>query len=151
MRVRNLNRFSEQLWGPWEEFHRLQGELDRLFDGHTWFRGRSAAFPPVNVYTNDEGAVVTAQIPGASREDIRIQVEGRTLTLQVKRPETPLGEGAELIRGEIQTGDFTRALTMPFEPDVDAVEASYTKGVLEIRLPKEPKAQPRRIAVEAAH
>jgi HSP20 family protein len=129
---------SAECWlDPWKELR----EIERLFDGA--FHGERKRHPAVNVWTNDDEAVVRAEIPGMRTEDIDISVKGRTLT--VKGSRRPGKEDASYIRRERWTGEFERTLELPFEVEADKVKAAYKNGVLTITLPGAESEKPRKI------
>ena len=136
----------------WREFDRLQREMNRLFD--TVFsdvRRRSAPnYPAMNIWTNEEGAVITAELPGISPDDIDISVVGETLTLSGERKPDQLSQGDKYHRRERPYGKFSRTIQLPFLVDVDGVEALFEKGVLHISLPRAEADKPKKIAVKMA-
>ena len=73
----------------WREMDRLQREMNRLFEDYSPSRVRSApSYPALNVWSNEEGLLVTAEVPGVSPEDIEVNVIGETLTLSgVRKPD----------------------------------------------------------------
>ncbi|HRV95156.1 MAG TPA: Hsp20/alpha crystallin family protein [Anaerolineae bacterium] len=137
---------------PWREIDRMQREMGRLFDEFAYTpRSRMApSFPAINVWTNEDGAVVTAELPGVNPEDIDISVVGETLKLTGSRRPEELEEGAKYHRRERGFGNFTRTFQLPFTVEADNVEAVFDKGVLHISLPRAEAEKPRKIAVKAA-
>ncbi len=141
-------------WQPFSPvftpFQNLQTEMNRLFDrwGDGGSRPFAAAFPPVNVWEDDDRVFVEAELPGMKAEDLDIQVLGGTeLTIKGERqPCVP--ENGVLHRQERAFGNFTRTLTLPFAVDADKVEARFENGVLVIQLPKHAAAKPRKIEVK---
>ncbi len=146
-----LMRPFGSFWSPWREMERLRREMDRLFATMpTILRGSAApAYPAMNVWTNDEGAIVTAELPGVSPEDIDISVMGDTLTLKGNRQPDELQEGETYHRRERGYGSFTRTFRLPFQVEPDQVEAVFEKGVLRISLPRAEADKPKKIAVKA--
>jgi HSP20 family protein len=81
-------------------------------------------------------------------EDLDINLEGETLTLQGKRNYAGIeGEGLSYHRREIESGSFNRAIALPLKVDVEAVGATLVNGILTITLPKAVEARPRQINV----
>ena len=135
----------------WHEVDRLQSEMSRLFEVYYPNHLRPApAYPALNVWTNEEGLNVTAEVPGVSPEDIDISVIGDTLTLNGTRKPEELDENARYHRQERGYGDFTRSLQLPFQVDVDKVEATFRNGVLMVAMPRLEEDKPRKIAVKSA-
>jgi HSP20 family protein len=137
---------------PWREMDRLQREMNRLFSDAFAHPERRVApgYPTINVWTNEESAVVTAELPGVKPDDIDISVEGDTLTLTGNRQPEELEEGEKYHRRERRYGRFTRTFQLPFQVEVDKVEALFEKGVLHISLPRAEVDKPKKIAIKAA-
>jgi HSP20 family protein len=136
---------------PWRDMDRLQREMNRLFEDYYPARVRRApSFPAMNVWSNEEGMIITAEVPGVSPEDIDISVVGDTLTLNGVRKADELGESARYHRQERGYGSFTRSLQLPFTVEVGKVEATFNNGVLKIQLPRAEEDKPRKIAVKSA-
>ena len=91
---------------PWEEMERMQREINQVFN-HS-LPGRFEAFtsfPLMNVWTNEDEAMVTAEVPGIQIEDFEISVTGDTLTLSGERKED-LHEESRFHRRERSYGGF---------------------------------------------
>jgi HSP20 family protein len=130
---------------------RLQKEMNRLFDAYYPSRLRPApGYPAMNVWANDDGLSITAEVPGVSAEDINISVVGETLTLTGVRKPDELTEGSRYHRQERGYGEFTRSIQLPFPVAVNNVEAMFKNGVLAISLPRAEEDKPKKIAVKSA-
>jgi len=135
----------------WHEMDRLQSEMNRLFEVYYPNRVRQApSYPALNVWANDEGLKVTAEVPGVSPEDIDISVVGDMLTLNGTRKTDELDENARYHRQERGYGDFTRSLQLPFPVDVNKVEATFHNGLLMVAMPRAEEDKPRKITVKSA-
>jgi HSP20 family protein len=133
------------------ELDSLQREMNRLFDNSFSYRRRSApTFPAMNIWTNAEGALVTAEIPGVDIKDIEISVVGESLTLSGERKPEAVNDDNEVVvhRQERGFGKFTRTVELPFPVDANKVEAVFDKGVLKINLPRAEEDKPRKIAIK---
>jgi HSP20 family protein len=132
---------------PWRQMRWLQREMNRLLG--QFAPARAAALPAVNVWTNDEGAVVTAELPGVKGDDLDITAAGQTLTIRgERRADQPKGDWT-WHRRERRVGSFGRSLDLPFQIDPDKVEANYRDGVLEVRVGRAESDKPRKIAVKS--
>lgn len=135
------------------EMDKIQREMNRLFDSTFSRRYRNApSFPAVNVWANEDGLVVTAEVPGINTEVIDIVVVGETMTLSGTRARDELDElnkDTKYHRQERGDGDFTRTVKLPFLVDADNVEASFIDGVLNITLPRKDEDKPKKITVTA--
>jgi len=132
--------------------NRMFDEMNRLFDAAVadTFTAPAVAYPPMNLWEDDDQFYAEAEMPGLKRDDIQITVtQGDQLTISGERkPDT--ADGCVWHRQECGHGRFSRTVTLPAIVDVDMIEASYDAGVLTLTLPKSEKAKPRRIAVKGA-
>ncbi len=135
-------------WHPFEEMRALQREVNRLFDsGHLT---GSAEYPPVNIWTNDDEAVVNVELPGVAPADLDVHVLRHQLTIEGEHKADAPTEEVVCHRAERRHGRFVRTLRLPFEVQDDKVSAKYDKGVLTITLPRSEATKPKQIAIEAA-
>ena len=134
----------------WEEMNRLQREMNNLFSATRPRRFQAApSFPAMNIWSSEEGQIITAEIPGVEIDDVNISVTGDILTLSgVRRPEET-GEEVRYHRNERGHGEFKRSIQLPFPVEADKVEATFDKGVLAIELPRAEADKPRRITVKS--
>ena len=144
--------FRQSFYTPWQEMERMRREMDRVFSNfYASPRSRVApSFPAINVWTNQDGAVITAELPGVDPDDIDISVVGDTLTLTGWRQPEELKEGEKYHRRERGYGKFTRTFQLPFSVEGDRVEAMFSKGVLHLSLPRAEAEKPRKITIKAA-
>jgi len=105
-------------------------------------------FPALNMWANEEKAVVTTELPGITTDDIEISVAGRVLTMRGSREPEKTEEGESYHRRERWYGKFTKTLEMPFPVDPVKVEARFNKGVLSISLPRLEADKPKKIIVK---
>ena len=144
--------FYRTNFAPWQEMEHLHREMNRLFsDTFAQAGGRTApGYPAMNVWTSEDSAVVTAELPGVSSEDIDISVVNDTLTITGNRATDDLPEGTKYHRRERTFGQFTRSFQLPFNVEIDKVEAVFKNGVLHLSLPRAEVEKPKKIAVKAA-
>lgn len=137
---------------PWRDMERLRREMDRLLTATPSWSGLSGApcYPAMNVWTNEDGAVVTAELPGFAPEAIDISVVGNTLTVSGERQPEEVGEGGSYHRRERSCGRFNRSFQLPFEVDASKVDASLENGVLNVTLPRAEEDKPKRITVKVS-
>ncbi|XP_024522747.1 18.1 kDa class I heat shock protein-like [Selaginella moellendorffii] len=96
-----------------------------------------------------EAHVFKADLPGLSKEEVKISVEdGRTLQISGERKKHEAQKSDKWHRVERSYGSFLRKFRLPESANVDAIKAQVDNGVLSITVPKTPKPQPRAIPVE---
>lgn len=108
-----------------------------------WYR------PNVDILEKDHELIVLADVPGASPEDIDVNFEDGTLTIDAKvtiRDE----KGAEPLVREYGVGDYHRTFQVSEAVDGERISAEYAEGVLSLHLPKASAAKPRKISIETA-
>jgi HSP20 family protein len=129
------------------EFDRLWHEMDRQFANWPTRWNGGHGYPATNVWTNEDGAVVSAELPGVAPEDIDISVVNDSLTVSGTR-KSEGAAGATYIRRERGHGEFTRTFQLPFQIQGDQVKADFDKGVLHITLPRAEEDKPKKIEVK---
>jgi HSP20 family protein len=104
---------------------------------------------PVDVHADQDGYVITADVPGLKAEDISIEILDDVVTLRSEvEHANGDGNGKYLLR-ELRHGGFTRSLQLPTNLDPNAAEAKVEDGVLTVRIPKSEDARPKEIKVKA--
>lgn len=105
-----------------------------------------ALLPPVDVAEDAEGITMLADLPGVPRDNLKLHVEGDTLTIEAEIAlATP--DGMEASHAEVSLPRYRRVFTLSKELDSNAIAAELRHGVLTLRIPKASHAQPRRIEV----
>ena len=132
----------------WDEMDRLQREMNRVFESFDRGYAPASGFPAMNVWMNEEGAVVTAELPGVNVNDLEINVVGETLTVSGERKLAELPKDAVYHRQERGMGKFTRTIDLPFAVESGKVQATLEKGILRILLPRAEQDKPRKISVK---
>ena len=141
-------------WNPYSELERTVNELwDRPFGLRPMWDDRNGEpvvwQPSVNVYEDKDHLSIEAQLPGIDLNDIELSVKEQTLHLRGERKsESERTNDGYHIR-EAQYGTFSRSFSLPSTVKPDEAKATYDKGVLTIMIPKQEKAKPRTIQIEA--
>ncbi len=107
---------------------------------------------PLDVVRNENDVTLRLDVPGIDPKDpesIEVTVDRGILSVTVKRHEERTGTDKFFVR-ERRMGTFTRRMRLPENLNADAVQASYDKGVLEVRIPVLEQAKPRKIEVRQA-
>ena len=135
---------------------RYGGLLDDFFsdfDKGFWVRPYTMPGEPelkmkVDVKETDKAYTVHADIPGVSKDDIQVDLNGDQVSIraEVKR-EKERKEGEKVLHSERYYGMVSRSFTLPTDVDAQGAIANYKDGVLELTLPKKAGAQMRRLAI----
>jgi HSP20 family protein len=131
--------------------------IDQLFRG--FFRPvratrDTAAAIKIDVTEKADAYVVHAEIPGVSKEDIQVTIEGDQVTIaaEVKRQtEAKDGEakdGERALRSERYYGAVYRSFVLPVELDEATSQAKYESGVLELTLAKKPQTAGHKLTIQ---
>lgn len=105
-------------------------------------------FPVTDVSETPEHLTLRLEVPGLSREDIKLSVERNTLTVRGEKRQESATENENFYRSERSYGAFERSFALPGHVDADAVKASLENGVLTIRFPRREEAKAREIEIE---
>ncbi len=143
------------LWGSFDtslfdEFRRLEGEMDQLFGRGSLPAGiramRRGTFPPINVGATPERVDVYLFAAGLDPKSVDISIQQNLLAVSGDR-KVPVDEAADYYRQERFDGEFRRVITLPDDVDPDRVDAKYRDGVLQITVQRREAARPRQITV----
>lgn len=105
--------------------------------------------PPVDIFEDESGFTVLADLPGVSKERLTVRVDGESLVIE-GAAEAPVGGDMTLIYGEVLNPLYRRSFTLSRELDPSRIEAKMQSGVLRLTIPKAEEAKPRRIEVAVA-
>ncbi len=104
--------------------------------------------PYVDIYEDEEGLTLIADLPGVAPDAVDVHVEKEMLWIRGHVPEQTLDEG-RVVYSEYANGDYERAFTISQAVDSSKIEASMKDGVLTVRLPKAEEAKERKIPVRS--
>jgi len=142
--------------GRFEFMHRFAEEMDRMFEdfGHetAWHlprflaRGRRlfrrgatelgmAWSPRIDVHERDGKFIVHAELPGMSKEEVKVEVVGDMLTIEGERKDEKKEERQGYSYSECRYGSFYRSIPLPEGADTSKATADFGKGVLEVTMP----------------
>ncbi|MFH1538171.1 MAG: Hsp20/alpha crystallin family protein [bacterium] len=131
---------------PFRSLDRMFGDF--LSDSFWGTDSLRAVDPPIDVYEKDGEIVLSAELPGMSKDDIDINVEGNTVTLRGERKHKDEVKDEHYHRIERLYGSFERSFTLPASADTNKISAEYKNGILKLRIPKLDEAKPKRISVK---
>ena len=136
--------------GLFDEFRRIERQMDHLFGSGPWPHGIRAAvrgtYPPINIGSTAERIDVYVFAAGLKPESIDISIQQNLLTVAGDR-RLSTEEGADYYRKERFDGEFRRVVTLPEDADPDKVEASYRDGILHVAIQRREASKPRQIKI----
>ncbi|MEM9084049.1 MAG: Hsp20/alpha crystallin family protein [Planctomycetota bacterium] len=110
------------------------------------FVGGACRVPAANIVENEDGYLIRVQLPGASPDDLELDLENNTLTLRARV--SPQSEESEtVLRREFEAVSFERSFRLPSIVDRDSIDASLNSGLLTVTLPKSDSAKPKTIRI----
>jgi len=101
--------------------------------------------PAVNIIETESGLILTADLPGAKKESLDVNVEKGILTISA--PAQHAVPGTSLYR-EFELANYYRQFSIPESLDHEKAQADYANGILTLRIPKAEVAKPKRIEVQ---
>lgn len=144
-------------WDPSRELDDVSDRLNRIF-------GLSAArneadrglvkmadwIPPVDIGETGASYLITAEIPGVKKEDVKVSIQDNMLTIQGERKREKEEKDKKFHRVERSYGSFARSFRLPDDADESAVKAEFKDGILNITLSKSEKAKPTAIKISVS-
>lgn len=106
-----------------------------------------AIVPHVDVLEDESGITLLADLPGVAKDQLELKVDGDTLLIEGTVGTAPQ-EGLDTRYAELRLPLYRRSFTLSRELDTTRIEANLKDGVLNLRIPKQAHAQPRRIPVQ---
>jgi len=100
--------------------------------------------PDVDIYESDDELVLVADLPGVIKEDLDIDLNENTLTINAHVKQETKGT---LLYKEYEVGDYKRSFTISNVIDQSKIQAELNNGILRVVLPKAETAKPRKIAI----
>lgn len=142
-------------YDPITRFMTLRDVVDRMFE-EAFSRPRvvrpTAGTLPIDMFERNNELVVMAAVPGAKPEEVEISISNDTLTIrstihtEAEKEETARWNWYYC---ELDCGQFSRTVSLPFPVSADKADARFENGMLHLRIPKAAEAMPKRIKVQA--
>ncbi|MHA1860387.1 MAG: Hsp20/alpha crystallin family protein [Candidatus Asgardarchaeia archaeon] len=135
-----------------DEIERMRRELNRMleevFSEYPEEVERGYLEPMMDIYEDDENFIITMEVPGVEKDEIKIEGYEDYLEVRAKREEMKEMKDKNVVRRERKYSGFYRKIKLPSEVDVSKAKASYKNGILEIRIPKIKKKKSFEIKIE---
>jgi len=142
---------------PWRplggELSSFRREMDRLWNrvlGETPFSSEftEAWAPSVDISEKNDNFIVKAELPGMEAGDVDVSLSGDILTIKGEKKSEGEQKGENRYCCERYYGSFQRSFRLPANVQADKVEASFSKGILKITLPKMEEAKKKEIEIK---
>lgn len=139
-----LSNFMQAWSEPLGMMRRMSEEMDQLvgrfFSRSPYPRARPAApstewMPAVEVAQTDDKLVISAELPGVKKDDVRVEVKNDRITIEGERHPQQEGAAQQLHRSERTYGYFYRVIALPEGAEPQSTSATMHDGVLEITVP----------------
>ena len=139
-----------------EQFGRLvETMFDDMFAPFTQggalspFAGEGALNPRLDVSESDKAFEIQAEMPGVKKEDVKVAVEHRRVTIEGEtKRDSERREGENMLYTERSASKFMRSFMLPVDVDEGSAEARMENGVLTLTLPKKQGSEPTRISIQ---
>jgi HSP20 family protein len=153
----NLITLQRSPLNPWYGLRRLSNfhdDLERLFTSGTP-EANPGWVPALDFYEEKDNYVVNVELPGVSKEDVKLSLEDNTLSISGERKGEAKCAGECEAKGETTGvqyservyGKFSRTVELPASVVADKVTAQYKDGILRVTLPKSEESKPRQITI----
>ena len=108
--------------------------------------GSLALAPAVDIYENEQGITVQADMPGVSKDGLSIQADRNSLVIEGNAV-IDVPAAMEAIHADVQATRYRRSFALSAELDAERIEATLKDGVLTLRIPKRAEFRPRKVEV----
>ena len=137
------------LWDPFAEFMRMRQEMNNLLGsafnqyqdaprGSGIWSSSAVVAPACDIRDSDGKYIITMDLPGLKKSDIKIKLDGNILSVSGKREkDVEKKDGDKIILRERTSGSFSRVIRLAGKLKQDKVEAAYENGTLTITIPQE--------------
>lgn len=138
---------------PVGELLSLRTAMDRLFEDSfvrpSWAGGNfdATAQFPLDVRLTSDDLVVEGQLPGIKPDDVEITIENGRLTIRAETTSEGESQDGDFLVREIRRGSFGRTVALPNGLEADKATATFSDGVLTLRIPKAEQVKPRQIRI----
>src|SRR3954463_6584573 len=103
--------------------------------------------PPVDIFEDESGFTLIADLPGVSKDRLGVKVDGDNLLIEGEGS-VPAPQQMELRYAEMPALSYRRSFTLSRELDASKIDANLKDGVLKLSIPKAEQAKPRKIEIK---
>lgn len=139
-------------WRPLRDVVGIRDDMDRLF--HNFFGPEwngttldSPWQPSMDLAENENDVVITAELPGIGKEDVKLSMQDNVLVIRGEKKQERTEKDESFHRVERSYGTFQRSIVLPTAVDSKKIKAHFNNGVLKITLPKAEEAKRKEIPI----
>jgi len=136
--------WSNSRWNPLHELARMSRELEQPLN----HQARRIAGPRVDIWSDEHGLVLEAELSGLSEDAVELKLEPGLLILRGNWPARPADEAHRYHRRERPQGEFERRFRLSPELDLESVEAKIEHGLLRVRLARREEQRQRSVPIQ---
>jgi HSP20 family protein len=153
-----MDPFDMLRTSPFDLMRRFTEEMDHYFARLGMGRGEQGMaaadsgvfFPPVEVVERDGNLIVRVDLPGLTKDDVRVEITEDMLTIEGERHSEHEEKQDGVVRSERVYGRFRRQIPLPEGVNADQATANFKDGVLEVTMPAPPRqARGRQIEIQS--
>lgn len=109
--------------------------------------GEMELLPAVDIYENDSGITLEADLPGVPKDRLHLQIDQNSLTIEAEIA-VDVPEDVKALYADVCGTRYRRSFSLSPELNTENVDANLSNGVLSLRIPKRAELQPRKIEVK---
>ncbi len=143
-----MRTWEREIERMFDDFLHLRWPHFRELEPFRVARGLRLRAPSLDMYEEKNDVIVKAEMPGMTKDNIEITLTGSTLTLKGEKKKEEEVKEKDYYRSEREYGAFLRTIELPAEVKGEGVKATFTDGVLEVRLPKSEEAKKKEVRVK---
>lgn len=159
-RKTELTRRTPETVNPYQMMRRFSKDMERLFGDFGGFSfpnffttefapfrtefGPGEWMPQIELFQNNGQLTVRADLPGLTKDDVKVEVTDDFLTISGERKEQKEEKQEGFYRTERTYGSFYRQIPLPVGAKTENATATFQNGVLEITIPAPKIAAPTR-------
>lgn len=138
--------------GSFRDLSALQESFDRLFNEFMNFRKsneilEAGSCPSCEVAEAGENYVMKFDLPGVSKDQVKVEISGDQMTVSAERSEEKTKEDKKKYLSELYYGSYTRSFTLPGPVDEKKIDAKFENGVLTVKVPKSETTKAKQIPI----
>lgn len=159
MSLRNIIHSKKSDTVKFQPIDYIKQQMDDLVDN--FFSNSDAVslfqpvglFPSLDISETDKETIILAELPGVKEKDVKIESSGHQLTISGEKKDE-YEEGSRKSNyyvKELSYGNFSRSFSLPFELDQNKIKASFSKGILTIKVEKPAEFKPSVTVIPISH